>query len=268
MGKKIISYSLYNGRPKDTINAIINCILIPTIYPGWIPRFYVDETLPSGILKLLKTFDYVEIINMPKHRGSEAMLWRFLPASDPDVDVMISRDADSWVSVREAVCVEQWLNSDKNFHIIRDHCYHSQRIMGGVWGIRNHIISDMNDRVDKFSKNQTYDQGFLADEIYPLIIDTLFVHYGSPQFNNKGTETHGYFDDGGVPIPEYNDPENIENFLFKEVHKLNEFKCAHCNKIHETYIGAISEHIPPTALNVVRERALLNNISLEECPGL
>lgn len=267
--KKVISYSLYNNRPKDTINAIINCMLIPKVYPGWDVRFYIDDTVPSGYEGLLRSFDNVEVFVMPRHRGSEAMLWRFLPASDNNVEVMISRDADSWVSSREVACVDQWLASNKDFHIIRDHCYHSQKIMGGVWGQRNHILMKMNEEVEEFSKNDTYDQGFLANKIYPNITHTLFVHYGAPQFTNRGEPTKGYFDDGGIPIPTYEEnDEPIPGLSFREVNRLNGFHCAHCKKTHDVFIGGIMEHIPERALNVVREHAKEKRISLEKCPGL
>ena len=263
--KKIISYSLYNGRPKDVVNAIINCLLIPKIYPGWVARFYVDDTIPPCIDQLLRTFEHVEVVVMPRHRASEAMLWRFLPASDPAYDtVMISRDADSWVSSREKACVDQWLESKKNFHIIRDHCYHSQKIMGGMWGLRNNIISDMNVGVAEFSKDQTYDQGFLADRIYPNITHDLMVHYGNPQYNNQGKLVNGYFNDGGIPIPAYAElDEPIPGLSFREVNKLNGFFCAHCKKIHDVLIGGIMEHIPSRAMTVVKDYAREGGIVLD-----
>lgn len=261
--KKIISYSLYNNRPKDVINAIINCLLIPKIYPDWIARFYVDDTIPDCIDKLLRTFAHVEVVTMPRHRGSEAMLWRFLPASEWGA-VMISRDADSWVSMREKVCVDQWLAGIKNFHIIRDHCYHSQKIMGGMWGIRNDIIHDMKEGVEDFCKNGTYDQGFLADRVYPNITHDLIVHYGNPQYNNQGKLVNGYFNDGGVPIPAYTEwDEPIPGLSFRETNKLNAFFCSHCKQTHDVLIGGIMEHIPPRALEVVKQYAASKGISLD-----
>lgn len=265
--KKVVSYSLYNARPKDTINAVINCILIPKFYPGWIARFYIDDTIPPAIESLIRTFEHVEIITMPRHRGSEAMLWRFLPASDPDVSVMISRDADSWVSTREAVCVDQWLKSDKNFHIIRDHCYHSQKVMGGMWGQRNHILPKMKEMVDEFSQNNTYDQGFLAEKIYPFITHDLFVHYGNPQYTFHGERTEGYFNDGGTPIPDYIEWDPIPGISFYEAHRINAFFCCHCKGTHRTFVGGILEHIPPEAMNVVINYANEKNVSLAGCPG-
>jgi hypothetical protein len=263
--KKIVSYSLYNKRPKDVINAIINCLLIPKIYPDWTVIFYVDDSIPKCIDALLRTFDYVEVIMMPHHRGSEAMLWRFLPAADYHT-TMISRDADSWVSVREKVCVDQWLASKKNFHIIRDHCYHSQKIMGGMWGVRNGILSDMKEGVEDFSKNNTYDQGFLADRVYQNITHDLMVHYGNPQYNNQGQLVNGYFKDGDMfPIPPYQEwDEPIPGLSFREANKMNAFHCSHCNKTHDILIGGITEHIPPRALQVVKDYANEKGISLTE----
>lgn len=206
---------------------------------------------------------------MPTHRRSEAMLWRFMPASEYEVYAMISRDADSWISAREAKCVEEWMQSPKDFHIIRDHCYYSQKIMGGIWGTKNHILMKMKEMCETFSVNNSYDQGFLAQEIYPNIIHTLMVHYPATQCTNKHELSHGYFDDGGMAMPEYvENDEPIPGLSFREVHKLNFFTCCHCEKVHETYIGAILEHIPERALEVVRQHARMHNISLEECPGL
>lgn len=264
--KKIVSYSLYNNRPKDVINAIINCLLLPKIYPDWVGRFYIDDTLPPCIEKLLRSFDYIEVVVMPHHRGSEAMLWRFLPASEYGT-VMISRDADSWLSVREKVCVDQWLASNKNFHIIRDHCYHSQKIMGGMWGIRNYIIPDMAQGVEEFCKTGTYDQGFLADKIYPNITHDLMVHYGHPQYNNQGQIVNGYFNDGGIPIPNYDEwDEPVPGLSFREANRMNAFHCAHCGKTHDILIGGITEHIPPRAMQVVREYAASKGITLDSPP--
>ena len=36
------------------------------------------------------------------------MFWRWLPLDDPDVDIWISRDADSRLSEREAKIVDEW----------------------------------------------------------------------------------------------------------------------------------------------------------------
>ena len=59
-----------------------------------------------------------------------------------DVDVMISRDTDSRVSHREMIAVNKWLESDKGFHIMRDHPWHTTKILGGMWGCRKWSLSE------------------------------------------------------------------------------------------------------------------------------
>lgn len=255
--KKIISYSLYNDRPKDVLNAIINCFLAKEIYKDWICRFYIDNTIPVFIKEALLTFDNVEVVEMDRHTDSSAMMWRFLPASDNDVDVMISRDADSWLSYREFVCVEDFLKSDKQLHIIRDHCYHSQKIMGGMWGVKKGLIEDIGTMINEYKVNSSYDQGFLADTIYTKYIDTALIHLGD-QYNNSGSKAN-YFSDGGIDIPNYSDIK-IDNFDFEKIHEMNKFHCAHCQKSHGTFIGAILEHIPKETLIILKEYFTKYNI--------
>lgn len=246
-------------------------MLAPKIYPDWSVRFYIDDTVPKTIVDILRTFDFVEIVEMPRGTGSERMCWRFLPAADHHV-TMISRDCDSWISSREKACVDAWLASDKNFSIIYDHCYHTDskiKIMGGVWGSRNGIIPKMAEEIDNFIKaGQTYDQGLLSTVIYPNIIHTVMIHYGDPQYNNKGERIRRGSELGGVPIPPYEEnDEPIPGLSFRRVNKLNEFFCAHCKKHHDVLIGGIMEHIPEDAMQVVRNYAKEKGISVEGCHG-
>lgn len=40
------------------------------------------------------------------------------------------------ISSREAAAVEQWLATNKTFHVMRDHPQHDTTILGGMWGAR------------------------------------------------------------------------------------------------------------------------------------
>jgi hypothetical protein len=270
--KKIISFSLYNSRPKDVLNAVINCILSPAIYPDWICRFYVDDTIPKGIHQALESFKHVEVVTMPRHKGSEAMFWRFLPACDPTVAVMISRDADSWLSTREKACVDMWLESSCKFHIIRDHCYHSQKIMGGVWGAKRGAVPQMKEWIDEYVKTGTYDQGFLAEKVYPVVIRDTMIHKGQQHNNKHEFLPNGYFDEKfshHMNIPEYNNiDEMVPGLSFREANTENKFNCCHCNKIHEVFIGGITENIPERAKTVLRDFYMVLNNPFRDVPGL
>jgi hypothetical protein len=137
--KKIISYSLWGNNPIYTVGAISNAIAAQSIYPGWICRFYIHEqSIPSNILEKLQTQPNVELVNMPEDIGWSGMLWRFYPATENDVSVMLSRDCDSRLTLREKACVYDWLNyTNKDVMTIRDTCVHQSQMMGGLWGVRN-----------------------------------------------------------------------------------------------------------------------------------
>lgn len=258
--KYVISFSLYGGdNPKYTYNAIMNALIAQKVYKGWITRFYYDDTVPSNIIDVLKSLSNTETIFMEnKRKGSERMLWRFHAASDQDVAVMISRDCDSWLSFREAFSVKDWIQSDKGFHIIRDHCYHSQKIMGGMWGVKRSIIPDMKKLCEEFSENNTYDQGFLATTIYPRIINNVMVHLGN-QYTMEGELSNGYFPDGGIPFPIYPKIREFVNGLDNENMNLqNDFFCAHCKKPHQFFIGGMFSNID-NVLNFLKSRFVALN---------
>ena len=135
--KKIISFCLWGENPRYTIGALKNAELAKKIYPDWICRYYVGKSTPLQIVKDLYERDNTEIFIMNENGDWSGMFWRFLPASDSDVGVMISRDTDSRLSEREKEAVDEWLASDKGFHIMRDHPAHGTEILGGMWGAKN-----------------------------------------------------------------------------------------------------------------------------------
>lgn len=174
--KKIISFSLWGDNPKYTVGAIKNAELIDTIYPGWIGRFYCGKSVPIDIIEILKTYTNVEVIEMEENGDWSGMFWRFYACEDSDV--MISRDTDSRLNLREKNAVDEWLNSDKDFHIMRDHPYHNALILGGMWGVRNGILKNIADLIKNYNKGNFWqvDQNFLSEQIYPIVVNTSFVH--------------------------------------------------------------------------------------------
>jgi hypothetical protein len=174
--KKIISFSLWGDNPKYTVGAIKNAELIDTIYPGWIGRFYCGKSVPIDIIEILKTYTNVEVIEMEENGDWSGMFWRFYACEDSDV--MISRDTDSRLNLREKNAVDEWLNSDKDFHIMRDHPYHNALILGGMWGVRNGILKNIVDLIKNYNKGDFWqvDQNFLSEQIYPIVVNSSFVH--------------------------------------------------------------------------------------------
>ena len=56
--------------------------------------------------------------------------------SDLTVDALLVRDLDSNISPREVAAVQEFLQSSKEFHVMRDHPYHGVAILGGTWGVK------------------------------------------------------------------------------------------------------------------------------------
>jgi len=91
---------------------------------------------------------------------------------------MLSRDCDSRLNKREKLAVDEWLKSDKSFHIMRDHPWHDTEILGGMWGVRGDILSNMKDLIDNYVKGDFYkvDENFLKEHIYNEVKNDCFVH--------------------------------------------------------------------------------------------
>jgi hypothetical protein len=111
--------------------------------------------------------------------GWNGMFWRFFAADS--YDIVICRDTDSRLNLRERVAVDEWLSSDKDFHIMRDHPYHNTEILGGTWGCRNGILRGVEEAIQDYNKgsfdNQyQVDQNFLREVVYPLVKDESIVH--------------------------------------------------------------------------------------------
>lgn len=180
--KKVIAFSLWGANPKYTTGAIKNADLAPTVYPDWICRFYVDQTVPSEVVDNLKARSHVEVIQLGGDRGWKMSFVRFFPAADPDVEVLICRDADSRLNLREKAAVESWLQSPQKYHIMRDHPRHNVPMLAGMWGVKGNVL-DMEILVEQHLVDQAdlglrygIDQHFLATKIYPKTQSSLVVH--------------------------------------------------------------------------------------------
>ncbi len=174
--KKIISFSLWGNNPKYTVGAIRNAELALKIYPDWICRFYTGNSVPTEIIHKLQSFENTEIITMGIEGDWQSMFWRFYACED--AEIMISRDTDSRLSPREKEAVDEWLASNLNFHIMRDHPFHATEIPGGMWGCRNQILKNIILEISDFNKKNLWqiDQIFLREIIYPKIIQQAFIH--------------------------------------------------------------------------------------------
>ena len=177
----VISYSLWGKNPKYTIGAIKNAINSSKIYPDWKCRFYVDLTVPKDILFELEEQNNVEIFLKNSIGDWTSMFWRFEASYDKDIDIAIFRDTDSRLSIREKLAVDEWIKSNKTFHIMRDHPHHKFPILGGMWGVKNKNNYNLEKLIKEFYNNHSSnrygtDYEFFIQKLYPTIKEDCLIH--------------------------------------------------------------------------------------------
>jgi hypothetical protein len=188
---KVVSFCLWGDKPQYTIGAIKNAKLALEIYPGWECWYFVDDNELNFCLphfNELESMDHVRIfaVGASKHH---LMLSRFRAIDgsrhthgpDIPVDVMLSRDCDSRLSLREKLAVDKWLASDKQFLVLKDHPWHAGvPILGGLWGVKAGILSNMGQMIHDFIREDPRnewqcDQRFLAQKIWPKVSHTAMI---------------------------------------------------------------------------------------------
>lgn len=184
--RNIIAFSLWGDRPEYVTGAIVNAQIAQHLYVRWTARFYCDTSVPADAREALKAYG-AEVVMMtrPDHARIRPM-WRFLAADDPDINVFVCRDADSRLNAKELLAVQDWLASGKRFHVMRDHVYHHELILAGMWGGMAGVLPNLESWLNSASAyfdSRFGDQAFLADMIWPIIREDVRVHdtaYGFP----------------------------------------------------------------------------------------
>src|SRR5439155_1583824 len=114
-----VSFVLYGQDPKYQFGAIRNAEQCKRFYPDFVPVFYVHDDIPKACVTALE--DLGARISRTGPKITRLMFWRLLAIEKPNADVILIRDADSRFSERETRAVDQWLQSDKLFHCMRDY---------------------------------------------------------------------------------------------------------------------------------------------------
>jgi hypothetical protein len=176
-GKRIISFSLWGNDPKYSVGAIKNAQLLTTVYPGWTARFYVADSVTDETIQALTQMG-AEVEHRSDTGDWSGLFWRFTPASEKDVEVMLSRDTDSRLSLRERLAVDDWLASGQGCHIMRDHPYHGTEILGGMFGLKRGAYPHIRCGAEPGTSSAQWqsDQDYLRQEVYPHVQSDCMVH--------------------------------------------------------------------------------------------
>ena len=179
---RYVSYSLWGDNELYNVGMVKNAQQVPEIYPNWQMVVYHDNSVPKETLHILEDLN-VKLFNVDGH--THGMFWRFFASDLPDCEYVIFRDGDSRLSIREKMAVDEWIESGKTIHVMRDHPAHqipygnnTLGILGGMWGIKGNTIP-MKQSIENFSKNKTMgygiDQTFLKT-IYNVFQDDRCTH--------------------------------------------------------------------------------------------
>ena len=197
--QRIIAISMFGPREnalfaQNTSIGFLRDLLVDVTekYPGWILRVYHDASLDGELICSLECADqHVDFCNTTAlgslGRVSDYIppkIWRFLPAGDELVDVMVSRDLDSPITRRELEAVTDWLSSGKAWHAMRDHPMHFVPMLGGMWGFRPVLNRTFSRRVREKMLDRSLvsayggrgDQRFLRDHVWPDIQQQVIAH--------------------------------------------------------------------------------------------
>ncbi len=199
--QRVIALSAYrsNKDNKNLIDKIWSYTLeyineAKSFYPDWRVRVYyhnLNLTIDQ-IIELEKRFDNVDfcdVLNIPQLGNVASYMsgrfHRFIAIADRFVDMFMSRDIDSPILEREIVSVNQWILSNKLFHIMRDHFLHYDFILAGLWGFKVYQNETLRNEIRQnlFSKSlmkcyntMTGDQHFLYDFIWPIAEKNSIQH--------------------------------------------------------------------------------------------
>lgn len=178
----VISFSLYGADPKYTQGMLANALLAREHYPGWQVRVHHDSSVPAGALRGLEALG-ASLVDM-EGDPLPGMFWRFLPFDS--VDRLVVRDADSRLSARERLAVDEWVADGTALHVMRDHPHHTFIMMGGMWGLRPD--RDMRPLAAGYLRGRELardargvDQEFLRDVVYPAYSHDSTVHVSLPE---------------------------------------------------------------------------------------
>ncbi|CAL8068274.1 unnamed protein product [Orchesella dallaii] len=203
--QRVISYSLFESKDHQERNAwaekrwkkglIDNLLKMRKYFPGWVLRVYSDIDHDEFLCKLRcqnPDFFWCDIRNIAPYGDLSSKMasrtWRFLPLGDPTVDIFLSRDIDSILLSRDADTVKDWLeNTTRAFHAFRDHPFHVEPVLGGLWGGNNVLLSKniatkihndiVNQSLLEGRQDKYFDQNIMLGKIIFPPNRNRFVHY-------------------------------------------------------------------------------------------
>lgn len=177
---KVLSFCLYGNLAVYLEMMLMNLAAAKVLYPEWQVRIYHDESIPVETLKKFAANGAVLFAVDAAQKAYPGTMWRFLALEDPQVEWVSFRDADSLLTPRELVCVNEWLASDQVVHAIRDWYTHSEVLLAGMWGAYAPALRSIRTAMNAFIARpftpSHADQHFLRRYVWPYARTSVCVH--------------------------------------------------------------------------------------------
>ncbi len=177
----LVSFSVFGTDPEDIYypGALENARLYQEHYPDASCVFYLgDEALPLS--DKLNKFSNVEIFHMKDYpEDQSATFWRFRATKDfPGKDWYAFRDVDGRLGLREKTAMDEWLDSEYQFHVMRDHPRHGIEMLAGLWGVKGPGIVRIAGRTPDYISGDFYqvDQQWLQKIAWRWAKASLIEH--------------------------------------------------------------------------------------------
>ena len=213
------SFCLYGpSNPRYYPGMIQNVELAATHFPNWKVYIYVAPDVEESMLTRLATYPSV-VLRETGVLGEPNMIHRFYAIDEPEVDLMMVRDADSRIHWKDRWAIRDFLKRPQFVaHAIRDNPEHKSEFLGGLWGLRKSAQIKIRDAYSTYVEDMSrgrrhgHDQCFLLDVIYPLVAPRLLVHYSCGRFLRNEHAVEFPFDwspdffCGAVELTETDDP--------------------------------------------------------------
>lgn len=162
--KKAISFSLFGNRDIYNVGLYDNIRLANEWYEDYDIHIFHDDSIDPGLLSLASEKVVFHRLDCPKVPG---YFWRFFLVDDKTYNIVLSRDLDSRLSLREKSAVDHWIASGKSLHVMRDHQEHNFPIMAGMWGVRTERVRfNMTASIQEFADTYADIHKKISDQIY------------------------------------------------------------------------------------------------------
>jgi len=203
--KEYFVYSLWGNSSMYLIPMIENINQINKFCSDAKIIVYYDESLPGKYIEFLEKNDVI-LIKEPKTLRLTGTFWRFYAIDDIEDGWLHFRDADSIITRRELILMNEIKKINKDY-LIRDSQRHAWLILAGLFGIKSRpktkIIREL---IQSYPNKEirTYDQRFLRD---------YFWHW----FKRNAVHADSYYENL-IPGCHYINPNKINPIQHQALH--------------------------------------------------